>query len=592
MAKEKSKNPILDEAKERYKVSVDGWKDIFDAAREDLKFTYDVDDGQWDSKVRAQRAGRPCITVNKLQKFVRQQRGDFMLNRPRMKVIPADDKADVRTAELYNGILRQIEYLSNASIAYDTAYGHAVASSIGFYRILTKYSDEKTFDQDIFISRIVNPLSVHFDPFAVEFNLEDARYCFVEELILKKDFEKLYPSVEMTEFNGEKNNLLNYWADEEHIKICEYYYKEPVKKKIVLVDSGDVFELSKDLTIDLLKSKGLKIVNDRTVDSHIVKWCKMTGSDILEDTVWAGSGIPIIPMFGDEVVVDGKRYYLSLIRGAKGSQEMYNYWASAATENVMLTPKTPFLVDHRQIKGFEQEWEEANVNPKMFLRYNAVAGITKPQREPQTQVPAAIIEMMQSTAYDIEDHLGRYEASKGEASNERSGKAILARISQSDKGAFTYVDNASRSIIAGLKQIVELIPKIYDTKRALNILGENGEHGRVEVNAPDGGLDEQGNPTLDNDLTAGKYDVIATIGASFSSKREEMVKMLIESMQYAPMLAPIIAPLVFQYSDWPGAEDVANAIKQGMAQAQQAEVNQQVGSQGVENAAYQQVKQI
>ena len=269
-------------------------------------------------------------------------------------------------------------------------------------------------------------------------------------------------------------------------------------------------------------------------------------------------------MFGDEVVVDGKKYYLSLIRGAKGSQQMYNYWASAATENVMLTPKTPFLVDHRQIKGFENEWQDANLNPRMYLRYNAIAGLQKPSREPQTQVPVAIINMMQSTAYDIEDHLGRYEASKGEAGNERSGKAIIARINQSDKGTFTFVDNASNSIIAGLKQIVDLIPKIYDTHRALNILGENGERGQVEVNKPDIGLN--GEAITQNDLSVGKYDVISTVGPSFGSKREEMVKMMIEAMQYAPTMAGVIAPMIFKYSDWPGAQEIAAKLEQAAQQ--------------------------
>jgi len=225
----------------------------------------------------------------------------------------------------------------------------------------------------------------------------------------------------------------------------------------------------------------------------------------------------------------------------------------------------------------------------MFLRYNAVAGLQKPSRETQTQVPTAIIQMMQSTAYDIEDHLGRYEAAKGEASNERSGKAIIARINQSDKGTYTFVDNASRSIIAGLKQIVELIPKIYDTPRALNILGENGERGMVEVNQPT--IDEYGNPASRIDLTVGaKYDVIATVGASFGSKREEMVKSLMEAAQYAPMLAPVIVPFIFKYSDFPGANEVFSAIQGAVAQQQQQAVNEQVQSQGVENAAYQQVR--
>jgi hypothetical protein len=577
---------IISEAKENYKTACEGWKDIYDSAREDLKFTYDVDSGQWPDNIKADRGNRPTITVNKLQKFVRQCRGDFSQNRPSMKVIPVDDKADVKMAELYNGILRQIEYTSNAPVIYDTAYSCSLAGSIGYFRISTEYTDDNSFDQEIKLKRILNPLSVHLDPFATEFNFEDAEYGFVEELLDNKLFERLYPKANKHEFKGEGNNLLGEWMLQDKIKICEYFKKEYFTTKIGLVSDGQIVKLDKK-TIELINADGLKIIRERDVQEHRVKWYKINGAEILDETDWAGSGIPIIPMFGDEVVVDGKRYYLSLIRGAKGSQQMYNYWASAATENVMLTPKTPFIIDHRQIRGFESEWAEANLKPKMYLRYNAIAGINKPTREPQTQVPAAIIQMMQSTAYDIEDHLGRYEASKGAASNERSGKAIIARINQSDKGTFTFVDNASRAIIAGLRQIVDLIPKIYDTPRALNILGENGERGVAQVNQPAVGAN--GEPAIANDLTVGKFDVIATVGASFGSKREEMVRMLIESMQYAPMLAPVIAPLIFKYSDWPGAQEVAAKIEQAVVAQQQAAAGEQVQSQGVENIAHQQV---
>ena len=570
-----AKPEVIAEARERYQIAVEGWEHVYAAAKDDLQFTYDVGEGQWSDADREKRAGRPCITVNKLQKFVRQLRGDFMQNRPSMKVIPVDGKADVQKAELYNGLIRQIEYLSNASKVYDTAYAHSAACSIGYWRILTQFESENSFNQEIRIKRILNPMSVHFDPFATEFNLEDAQYCFVEELIDKKEFEQLYPDADMTGFSGEHDNLIGSWLQDGKIRVCEYFYKELVKKKLALLSDGTTIELSSKINEKLIKDNGLFIVKEREVDSHVVKWCKINGVDVLESSEWAGSGIPIIPMFGDEVVVDGKRYYLSLIRGAKGSQQMYNYWASAATENLMLTPKTPFIIDHRQIKGFESEWDDANVTPRNYIRFNAIAGIAKPAREPQTQVPQAIVSMMQSTAYDIEDHLGRYEASKGEAGNERSGKAIIARINQSDKGTFTFVDNAANSIIAGLKQIVELIPKIYDTPRALNVLGENGERESVPVNQPV--VNENAEITTQNDLTVGKFDVIASIGASFGSKREEMVKSMIESMQYAPQLAGIIAPMIFKYSDWPGAQEIAAKLEQAAQQQQQAQLAEQGG---------------
>ena len=570
---------FISDVKENYKEAVAGWDHIYDSHRDDMKFVYGIDEGQWPDEIRRQRTNekRPILTINKLQKFVRQLRGDQQMNRPRMKVIPVDDKSDVTTAELYNGIIRQIEYLSSADIAYDTAYMHAVSGSFGFFRLITEYVDDNSFDQEIKIKRIVNPLSVHFDPYAQEFTLEDAKDCFIEELVDKDDFKRLYKNAEMNDFESSTSSIFGDWLQMDKVRVAEYFYKDYMTKKIGMLSDGTTIPLDQKITRDAIREMGLEITRERTVEVPLVKWCKLTGVEVLEKADWPGKNIPVIPVFGDEIVVDGKRYYLSLTRGAKDPQRMYNYWATAATETVALAPKMPFIVDHRQVKGYETEWEEANISNRMFIRYKHVAGLQKPSRERQAEVPTGIIAMMQSTAYDIEDHLGKYESSKGETSNERSGRAILARIAQGDKGTFAFVDNLTRAIVYAGKQMIDLIPKIYDTPRALQIMGESGETSSVNINQPVVGQD--GSITVANDLSVGKYDLIATTGASFGSKRMEMVRMMIESMQYAPQLAPVIAPLVFKYSDWPGAQEIYAklteeirkqqvAIAQGQAQEQ------------------------
>jgi hypothetical protein len=561
----------LKEIKDNYKESVDGFDHIYKSASDDMQFVYDVGEGQWPAEIRneRQKAGRPVLTINKLQKTLRRIRGDHKMNPTQIKVLPVDDKADVETAKLYNGLIREIEYLSNAEIAYDTAYNHAISASIGFWRIITKYVDGgNAFDQEISIKRILNFLSVHFDPYAQEFNYEDARYCFVEDLMKKEDFKKKYPNAEVIDFESTTTaTLFGDWMQGDNVRVAEYFYKEPVKQKMVMLETGEIIPVNAKITIDAIKHLGGVIVKERTVETNVVKWCKISGAEILEESEWPTDDIPIIPMFGDEIVVNGKRYYISLTRGATDPQRMYNYWAVAGTETVALAPKNPFIMDHRQVKGFENEWDESNRTNRIYVRYNAVAGLQKPAREPQTQVPTAIMAMMQATAYDVEDHLGQYEASKGEASNERSRVAIMARVQQSDKGTFLFVDNSTRSKICGGKQIIKLIPKIYDTKRALRIRGEGGEEELVTVNDPT--LDASGAVVKKNDLSIGKYDLIATVGASFSSKRQEMVQTMTDAMQYAPSIAPLIAPLIFKYSDSPGSQEIYAELKKGIEQQQQ-----------------------
>mgnify|MGYP001457118879 CR=1 FL=1 len=569
---------LLTQARDHYKQTSDAWGSIYDEARDDLKFVYDVDSGQWPSQIRKERetAGRPMITSNKLQKVLRTIRGDMRQNRPRIKVIPVDDKADPQMADIYNGLIRQIEYLSDAGIAYDTAYMQAISGSVGFFRIRTDYSDEMSFDQDIFIDRILDSTSVHLDPNCREFCYADAQYGFIEELIDEKAYKARFPDSDATNFDG-TNTLFGDWISGRKIRVAEYFCKEAERINIALLQSGKVVPLDGKLTPEFYATV-LKdpVVRDRETDTHVVKWYLINGGEILEKKDWPGKYIPIIPVFGDEIIVDGKRYYLSLARGAKGPQQMYNYWATAATETVALAPKAPFILDARQVKGFEKEWENSNRENRAWLPYKHIPGVAKPQREHQTEVPTAIMAMMQAMAFDVEDHLGRYEASKGQTSNERSGKAIMARITQADKGTYTFVDNLTRSIIFAGRQLIDLIPKIYDTKRALRIMGDDGEQKVVNVNTPV--PTEAGIATV-NDLSVGKYDLISTMGASFSSKREEMTQMMIESMQYAPTLAGVIAPLVFKYSDWPGAQEIAAELKKAVDQ-QQAVAMQQGGNGG------------
>ena len=135
----------------------------------------------------------------------------------------------------------------------------------------------------------------------------------------------------------------------------------------------------------------------------------------------------------------------------------------------------------------------------------------------------------------------------------------MARVAQSEKGSFFFIDNFQRALIYAGRQLIDLIPKIYDTNRFLRVMDETGSTGLVEVNKP--ALNDRGEPLMENDLAAGRYDLIATVNTAYSSKRQEMVEMMIQSMQYAPTLAPVIAPLIFKYSDWPGAEEIYNEVQ-------------------------------
>ena len=566
---------FLSDIKNRYTIASDAWRDIYTKAEDDTRFAYDVGEGQWPDAIRhsKQNSNKPCLTINKLQKYIRRLRGEMQMNRPHMKVIPVDDKADVQRAEIYNGIIRQLEYLSNASVAYDTAYNHAVTGGVGYWRILTDYVDDDSFDQEIKIKRIINPFSVYFDPSAKEFNFEDAKYCFITDLMEVDEYKAQYPDSSLAEFEGVNEYDETEWLYEDKVRIAEYFYKEPHTVTKVLLDSGEVLPLEDGVTKESLEEQGEKIADTREVTEERIMWCKLNGVEVIEGpTPWVGKYIPIIPVFGDEVMYRGRRNYLSLIRGAKGSQEMYNYWSTIATESVAQVPKTPFILEARQIRGYEEEWNDANTISRPYLRYKHINNVPKPQREQPATIQTGIMSMLQTASFDIEDNLGQYAEASGQPSNARTGKAIQLRINQSDKGNYTFGDNLTRAMVYSGKQIINLIPKIYDSTRTVLTMDETGNAEITEINKPEILMTNTGpQSTVKNDLSVGRYDLIAIAGPSYGSRRQEMMQMITEAMQYAksPEISAVLTPLLFEYSDYPGATKVAGMLKQAIGQTQQ-----------------------
>lgn len=552
----------------RFKTIADADSHNRETALQDINFTFNVDSGQWDDSVRTERSndGRPCLTANKLRKYVAQVANKMRDSRVAMDVIPVDDKGDTEIAAIYDALLRQIEYQSKAQNVYAKGAIQMLSGGFGYWRIATQYVDDSFDDQEIRILPIENQFSVYMHP--------TREYCFIREGMTKAEFEAAYPNVESRDVEqsgqGEEWAL---WYEGEKVFVADYYFKEPYEKKMVRTVSPDgvigIFELSKDLTKEMLESQGLKVVKERTVKSHKVKYQKVCGNDEpLEEGEWVGSDLPIIEVKGDEINVAGKVYKRSLIVDAKDPQKGYNYWWSAVTEKVALSPKAPYIVTPQQIKGHEPMWNTLNKKNNPYLLYNAT-GQGIPQRTQPSHVEAGEMSMLNIVDRDIMDTLGMYEASLGGASNERSGKAINARANRSDMGTYHLVANWQDAILETCRQIMEIIPKVYDTERVIRLRGrEENQVYNVTVNQvlPDG-------RTI-NDLSVGKYDIEANLKTS-QSRRQEAAEYTLQALQYSPEAAHIILPFVFKYADVEGAKEMGQALIEWKQQQQRAQMQQQ-----------------
>ena len=293
----------------------------------------------------------------------------------------------------------------------------------------------------------------------------------------------------------------------------------------------------------------------------------VTGADVLEDNLWPGRHIPIVPVYGDEFDVEGKRYFRSLVHNAKDAQRMVNYWRTTSTELVALAPRVPWIGKKGIFKSDAQRWSTANTQSHAFLEFDT----EMPMRQPlDSGVAAGALQEALNASDDMKAIIGLYDASLGARSNETSGRAILARQREGDVATFHFVDNLARAIRHAGRILIDLIPKIYDAPRVVRVLGEDGSQFRAAINQevplfdPVTGepeMDERGNAiTAMHDLATGKYDLTVTSGPSFTTRREEAAVQMTEFIRSFPESAPIIGGLLARNLDWPGADEIADRL--------------------------------
>jgi hypothetical protein len=551
-------------------------------------FEDDIDfallENQWPERVRRDREleGRPCLTVNKLVSMGRQVVNDARRNKPGIKVLPVDDQADPDTAEILNGVIRNIEQSSNAEVAYDTALEHAVFGGFGYFRINTRYSSDDTFQQDIVIERVSNPLSVYPDCYSTGADSADWNYCFVTDSMTKAAFDKAYPGAEQADWQGEAwKDMASPWLDGDFVQVAEYWTRDKVKKSILLLSDGMVIDADDyEKSREVFDALGIEVKGQREVDSHRVRQRIMSGAEVLETVEWAGKYIPIVPVYGAEVNLKGKRHFRSLIRGAKDAQRMFNYWRTTSTELVALAPKAPFIGRKGAFETDAAKWATANTQSHAFMEYD---GGEAPQRQPFSGVPAGALQEALNASDDIKSVMGIYDASLGARSNETSGKAIIARQMESDNATFHFVDNLSRAIRHAGRIMIDLIPQVYSVPQVLRIVGEDGEPDMKRVNQPvqeqeeDPQTGQMREVTKIYDLTAGRYDLTVSAGPSFASLRQEAANQMIELIRAYPDAAPVIGDLLVKNLDWPGADEIADRMRKAMGGAEEGAPDAQMG---------------
>ena len=530
----------------------DYWQPIYDKARDDLFFQSDDPYAQWDQKDadKRKKTGRPVLQIDQLSQFVNQVSNNIRMETPSIDVTPAGPGADLDVAEIYQGLIKEIENKSNADDAYDNAINFSIKCSIGYIRVDHDYVDEMSFDQELKIERIINPFAVLLDTNSIESDGSDAKYVFVLDRMGLSEYKKKYPNASEVSFSVTDHYTSAH--EKEEITLAEYFYIEEEEIEIAQIGDEIIVVEGQDLP---------EGTQTRKTKTRVVHRCLLNGEEELEKTTFPGKYIPIVPVYGEEAWEDGKRHLISLIRRSKDSQRMFNYWASMETELLMKSPKGMW----QAAEGTTEDYAEDYISPDKtaVYRYSQTDSADRPAPPPiyvpPVQIPAGIVNARQQTTQDIRATMGLYDAFLGQQDNAISGVAIKSRQSEGNRAVFHYADNLVRSITQVGRILVNAIPEVYDTPRVVQIIGKEESNDSVGIN----GMYVDGQER-NYSLGLGKYDVHVSTGASFSTMRSEAAETYQAIVSSQPQLMSVMGDLLFKYMDFPGAQAISERFKKTM----------------------------
>ena len=420
MAKKDDKK-LLSTARERFKRCVDSDQANRRLAVDDLKFLHEPGE-QWDFVTRTERGNRPCFEFNRTRISAKRVVNAIRANRPQGKVRAVED-GDKDTSTVVEGLCRNVWNVSDGDAAIDGAAEYQVGGGMGAWRLNTRYSSDDSWSQDIVVESIRNPFALWADPAARDPMKRDAEFWFLESRISRPAYESKYGKIPSIEWEASEFDDDDTWEDDDRIRICEYWYREPITLTLGLLSDGS--------TVDMAEFKGgtkmdengqpvpLSVIRTRTVNSHKICMVIMSGDKVLEGPVdWAGSKFPFVMIFGEHIVIDGKPKWWGLVRHSKDAQRLHNLMLTNAAETAANAPLAKWWATPVQAEGLTDQWAKAHKENLPFLLANAdpmQPGF--PQQMNGSQVPAAFINLAMLSADEIKSTNGIFDPSLGSQTN-------------------------------------------------------------------------------------------------------------------------------------------------------------------------------
>lgn len=579
-----SADPTVAEAMKRFQRCSEWEANARERYVADIKFRHgDADNGfQWPNVIRRARDvdQRPCLTLNIIQQHNLQIINQMRQNKIGANVIPTGNGATKEASDAFREVIRSIEYKSDAQSAYTIGAEFQVDGGIGWWRLGTQYvsnSGPNAFDQEVVILPINDPLSVFMDPDIQQKDGSDAKFAFVYDTVPKDEFTEAYPKyANLATLQPLGVDSGDYdWVTRDHVRVCEYWRKVQKADKVIsfLDGQGRRRTVKKSLLPDegLEELLGDPMTRVRDVFDDVVEWKLIVGEEVIDETIWPGKYIPLVRVVGIETTIDGVLDRCGHTRAMKDGQRMYNYNASSQVEFVALQGKTPWKAPAKAIEEHESQWNTANNVNHSVLIYNHVDDEGNPIPPPERQDPPAhsiAYETGMQTAFNqLMMVSGQWQNQMGMQGNERTGAAISERQDQGDVATFHFPDNFALAVQFTAKQLLDLIPKVYDTQRVLRIQADDGTDYEMEID-PAARQAFQVKRNYEGQVvrrifnpTVGEYDVQGASGPSYGTKRTETVKAMTLLLTQNPDLTGIIGDLLLSAMDFDKAQEAAQRMK-------------------------------
>ena len=582
---------------------------------------------QWPDAIRIQRQGgqaiqgkaaepaRPCLTIDRISAPVRQVSNTVRAANFAIDVHPNGFGADDETARILKGLLRQIQNDARGEDPIEWAADGAAEGGLGWFRLYADYCyddpdgvpPESLFDQDLKLGRIRNSLAIYADPSAVLPTKADMRFAFEVEDLSKAEFRHKYGEdklVTLDEFRstGDQDG----WVGDDVVRIANYWTCDYDEVKAYLAPDGQV-------TIATKRPEGFdkETWRERVIYQPRVQCRKITACDVLERWEWPGTRIPLFPILGEELNVDGRTVLRGVIASAMDPQRMVNYLYSGVVEQSALGSKSPYIVAAGQIDNYKHIWQNANTSNFAYLPYDPVSiagtAVQEPHRESVEPPIQAMVQLLQISEEAIKATTSIYDPSLGNTNpREKSGRAIMALQQQADHANSNYVDNVQRAMVDCGTEMVRLCPIFYDRPgRVLKIAGiddqpeqvvlgpppqQMGMGGQVGMAAPagmgqpnpagggaplppqsgaGGGIPAPGGQASQlaaglngfYDLSKGNYSVTVAVSKSFTTKREEGAAVMGDMISKNPQLLQIVGDLFFKALDTPFSQAISERFE-------------------------------